>query len=185
MCDRIYNGGPDKLRSPERLKRLEIESVVAMCRSNDKTGKLLDIGTGSGVFAEAFFNSGLEVSGIDINSGLLEVAKIHLPQSNFQIAPAEDIPFDDNSFDTTFFGLVFHEVADYKKALSEAFRVSQHNTYILEWQYKTEEFGPPINHRLNAEFINNLSLEIGFVKCTEQLLTNLVQIGRASCRERV
>ena len=93
---------------------------------------------------------------------MIEAAKQYVPDGEFHIAPAEKIPFKDNSFDMTFFGVVFHEVDDFSKALKEAFRVSVLGTNILEWDYKQEDYGPPIEHRLKAEFIKKLSDEIGY-----------------------
>ena len=174
MNERIYNGGIDRLRSPERVERLEIDKVVNLCLLGSKIKTLLDIGTGSGLFAEAFSRSKITVAGIDINNDMIESAKIHLPNSTFFVAPSENIPSDANSFDATFFGLVFHEVTDYKKSLEEAFRISRFYTYILEWQYKTEDFGPPIEHRLKQEFIEELGLSVGYKKFTGILLNSLV-----------
>jgi ubiquinone/menaquinone biosynthesis C-methylase UbiE len=174
MNERIYNSGKDKLRMPERIERLEVEKVVNLCLQDPDNKTLLDIGTGTGVFAEAFDKAGLTVSGIDLNEEMIQTAKFYLPKTEFIIAKAEDIPFEDDRFDASFFGLVFHEVSDYKKALSEAFRVSRSNTFILEWKYKTEDFGPPLEHRLKPEFIKNLAHEIGYKTFLEIPLTNLV-----------
>jgi SAM-dependent methyltransferase len=73
---------------------------------------MLDIGTGSGVFAEEFFKRSLSVAGIDLNPGMVEIAKGYVPEGEFKIAKAEEIPFKDKSFDLVFMGLVFHEVDD-------------------------------------------------------------------------
>jgi hypothetical protein len=32
----------------------------------------------------------------------------------------------------------------------------------LEWQYKHEEFGPPLKHRLKEEFIRDLAISTGY-----------------------
>lgn len=123
---------------------------------------LLDIGTGSGLFAEAFYNTGISVSGVDIRRDMIDAAKRHIPGSEFLVAPAEAFPFMDGSFDSTFFGVVFHEVSDCTKALRQAHRVARRCTYILEWPYKHEEFGPPLEHRLTGEYLRNLSLSTGY-----------------------
>ncbi|HSD64061.1 MAG TPA: class I SAM-dependent methyltransferase, partial [Ignavibacteriaceae bacterium] len=125
--DRIYNRGIDRLRSSERIERLEVDRVVKLClKENIKS--VLDIGTGSGLFAEAFHKAGMKVAGIDSNPAMIEAAKQYIIDCEFHISPAEEIPFKDNSFDLTFFGVVFHEVNDYSKAMKEAFRVSVYGT---------------------------------------------------------
>ena len=172
--DRIYDKSIDRLRSDERVSRLEINKVIDYCLKGSKLNSILDVGTGSGLFAEAFASKGIIVSGIDLNEKMIDEAKIYLPESEFKVGVAEAIPYDKDSFDASFYGLVFHEVSDYKKALSEAYRVSHFYTFLLEWKFKVEEFGPPIEHRLKSEFIKNLSNESGYKKFTEIPLANLV-----------
>ena len=65
--------------------------------------KILDIGTGTGALARNFSKNGSVVSGTDISSTQIELAekltgKANL-EINFHTAPAEEQPFDDNSFD--------------------------------------------------------------------------------------
>jgi len=144
------------------MNRLEVEKVVRLCLQDMDGKTLLDIGTGSAVFAEAFQKAGVSAGGVDINTEMIDAARRHMPEGEFIVAPAEELPFADGSFDATFFGVVFHEVSDYTKALHEAHRISRCCTFILEWQYKQEEFGPPIEHRLKEEFIRDLSLSTGY-----------------------
>lgn len=156
MNERIYNQSPENLRRAERIERLQVDKVVNLCLKDIKINSILDIGTGSGLFAEAFFNRNIKVSGIDINSEMIKSARKFLPKCNFVIAKAEKLPFKKNEFDATFFGLSFHELEDFDKALSEAFRVSKKAIFILEWKYKQENFGPPKKHRIKPSFLKNL-----------------------------
>ena len=162
MNDRVYNNSIERLRSPERVARLEVERVVNLCLKNESIKSVLDIGTGSGLFAEAFYKRNIKVVGVDLNSDMIEAAKRILPLCEFNISAAEELPFADKSFDMIFFGVVFHEVNDYKRALEEANRLSMKSVSILEWFYKTEEYGPQIEHRLSEDFIRNMAEEIGF-----------------------
>lgn len=159
--ERVYNRGVDRLRSPERIERLEVDRVVSLCLDHN-IKSVLDIGTGSAVFAEAFHKRGVKVAGIDANPEMIEAAEQYVTEATFQIAPAEKIPFEENSFDMTFFGVVFHEVDDYSIALNEAFRVSALGTSILEWDYRQEDFGPPLEHRIKPDFIKKLADKIGY-----------------------
>ncbi|NLO18622.1 MAG: class I SAM-dependent methyltransferase [Ignavibacteria bacterium] len=174
MNERVYGGAAHRLRREERLGRLEIEKVVELCTEKREINSLLDVGTGTGLFAEAFNNNEIAVSGVDLNAEFIELAKQYLPQSNLQIAYAEQLPFKDNSFDAAFFGLAFHEVDDFEKAMEEAYRVASKYAFILEWQYKEQEIGPPFSHRLKPDFISELAKKAGFSKIQEQKLTHLV-----------
>ncbi|MHB8578288.1 MAG: class I SAM-dependent methyltransferase [Ignavibacteriaceae bacterium] len=172
--DRVFNQGADRLRTPERVERLEIERVVNSSLEGKKIQSVLDIGTGSGLFAEAFQQRKLKIAGVDSNQSMVDAAKEFLPDSAIQVAPAEALPFNDNSFDLTFFGVVFHEVDNYQKAMKEAHRVSAVRTAILEWDYKEEDFGPPIEHRLRSEFVKNLAEEAGYTNFQSIKLKSLV-----------
>ncbi|MEI6088882.1 MAG: methyltransferase domain-containing protein [bacterium] len=174
MNERIYNNPIDKLRSPERMARLELGKVIEFCLKDNSIQTILDIGTGSGIFAEAFNNEGIEATGIDINEDMLSAARKFAPMSDFVIGSAEKIPFADKSFDAAFMGMVFHEVSDYKASLLEAKRVTKKFTFILEWKFKTEDYSPPLEHRLTPEFIKNLAKEVGFKAVSEYQLSNLV-----------
>ncbi len=174
MNDRVYNNGIDRLRSPERVARLEVDRVVDLCLNDVTIKSVLDVGTGSGLFAEAFHNKKIKVAGVDVNPDMIEAFKKILPDSESQISPAEKLPFNDKSFDMVFYGVVFHEVNNYIKALEEAKRVASNTAVLLEWSYKTEDFGPPLEHRLSEEFIKNLAKEVGFARVEVTPLKSLV-----------
>lgn len=174
MHEKIYNQTPDKLRESERLERLEVKKVCNLCLEERAIKSLLDIGTGTGIFAECFNNAGIKVTGIDLNPEYLKEAKSFVPEAEFIIASAENIPYLDNSFDATFFGLVLHEVDNPKTALSEAYRVTRKTTFVLEWKYVTQDFGPPIEHRLPGSKIVTLAEETNYKECQIIELKNLL-----------
>ncbi|MFH0734015.1 MAG: class I SAM-dependent methyltransferase [bacterium] len=173
MNERVFTHNVDRLRNPERKERLEVKHVVDLLFDNQTIHSVLDIGTGSGLFAEEFNKRNIIVSGIDLQPEMIELAKGYLPECKFEVAAAEDIPFENESFDIAFFGLVFHEVDDYTKALTEAKRVAVKEVAVLEWNYKTEETGPPLEHRINPDFIEQLSIIIGFKQFEAVVLKNL------------
>ena len=160
MNDRVFNQSADRLKTPERIEKLEVAKVVDLCLEADSIKSVIDIGTGSGLFAEEFSDKGLKTAGVDLNENMLEEAKKYVSNGTFKLGKAEKIPFENDEFDLAIFGLVFHEVDDYKKSLEEAGRVASKRIAILEWNYKDEEFGPPLKHRLKEEFILNLCQEL-------------------------
>ncbi len=152
----------ERLRSPERLERMEVERVVDLAIAGAPIHSVLDIGTGTGVFAEGFAQHGLAVTGIDVNPEMLDAARTFLPGGDFRLATAEDLPFPDETFDMAFLGLVLHETDDLLKALQEAYRVSKNRVMILEWPYSQQDFGPGIEERLRPEYVETLSKQAGF-----------------------
>jgi ubiquinone/menaquinone biosynthesis C-methylase UbiE len=162
--ERRFHGGPERLRSPERLAMMEPARVAVLSEEGLAVREMLDIGTGTGVFAEAFIERGISATGVDVNAELLGLARELVPAGRFVEAPAERLPFPDCSFDLAFFGLVLHETDDPLAALKEARRVARGRVSILEWVYRDESQGPPLAHRMKPETIEALAASAGFSK---------------------
>lgn len=176
MNERVFNKEIERLRDPSRLKILEIERVVDL--SNDMNSfeniSVLDVGTGTGVFAEAFAKRNCKVAGIDINYIMVEEAKRIVPTGNFQLGSAEKIPFDKSTFDIVFLGGVLHETDNLLQALTEARRVAKKRAVALEWPYVNSEIGPPLTHRLKSEEIIFNANQAGFKQIEMIALQHLV-----------
>jgi ubiquinone/menaquinone biosynthesis C-methylase UbiE len=181
--ERRFQGGPDRLRSAERLALMEVPRVVALSREGLTVQAMLDVGTGTGLFAGAFAELGIAVTGIDVNAQLLASARELVHAGLFLEAPAELLPFPDLSFDLVFLGLVLHETDDALAALKEARRVSRARVAILEWPYREGPGGPPLEHRLKEEDIAGLARAAGFPKPETIHLLNL-DLHRLDARAR-
>lgn len=173
LHERRFHGEADGLRSAKRLALLEVERVVSLSMEGLSLNNVLDVGTGTGIFAEAFSKAGLRVSGIDTNAELLSKAQGYLPAGKFQQAPAEKIPFQNASFDLVFLGHVLHETDDALQALKEARRVARMRASILEWPYRADESGPPLEHRLRPDLIEYLADQSGFRKVERIQLSHM------------
>jgi ubiquinone/menaquinone biosynthesis C-methylase UbiE len=124
----------------------------------------LDVGTGSGLFAEAFAAAGLAVTGIDTNPDMLLAAREFVPSARMVQATFEELPFDDASFDIVFLGHVLHETDDLLQALEEARRVARLRVCVLEWPFIGEEQGPPLHHRLDPDDVLLAAAASGFTQ---------------------
>jgi ubiquinone/menaquinone biosynthesis C-methylase UbiE len=160
--ERRFHGTADRLRATDRILRLDVPRVVTLSLDGLATANVLDVGTGTGVFAEAFVASGMSVTGIDTNAELLTIAAEFAPAAQFREAAAEEIPFPDGSFDLVFLGHVLHEADDPLAALREARRVARQRVAILEWPYRDELHGPPLAHRLSPATVTDLAARAGF-----------------------
>jgi ubiquinone/menaquinone biosynthesis C-methylase UbiE len=174
MHEKLYDGGIERLRSPERVARLEIERVVTLSLEGADIKSVLDVGVGSGLFAEAFSQQGLEIAGVDVDPEMIIAAKQFVPKGDFRASPAEALPYLNASFDLVFLGLVLHESDEPLKVLKEARRVSRQRICILEWAYQEEEFGPPLAHRQNPNKIAEMARQLGFTNLESIPLTHLV-----------
>jgi ubiquinone/menaquinone biosynthesis C-methylase UbiE len=178
LNERRFSGDIERLRLPERLERMEVTRVVDLCLQGlaapEKSPlSVLDVGVGSGVFAEAFAARGLQVAGVDVNPEMIPAAQAYVPQGDFHQAPAEAVPFPDAAFDLVFLGLVFHETDDALKALQEARRLARQRAAILDWPYEEQPFGPPLAHRVQPEALQALAHQAGFRSTTALRLANL------------
>lgn len=175
MHERRFNQEIEWLRDPERVAHLEVERVVKLALGDLKNiHTVLDIGTGSGLFAEQFAAKGLQVTGLDANPDMLSAAQQFVPSGTFREGVAEKLPFQDGVFDLVFMGLLLHETDDIEAALKEAHRVSLKRLAILEWPDEDQSFGPPREHRLSYEKIALLAEQTGFKEVNPMRLDNMV-----------
>ncbi|MBN1771266.1 MAG: methyltransferase domain-containing protein [Deltaproteobacteria bacterium] len=162
--DRPYAGTAARLRRPERLVWLEIDRVVPLCLEGLDVATVLDVGTGGGLFAEAFAARGLTVAGCDVNEELLEAARAAVPQAAFLACTAEELPYDDSSFDLVFLGGVLHEIHDVDRSLVQARRVARARVAVEEWPYREDPHAPPLGHQLPPERVEEAAHRAGFRK---------------------
>jgi ubiquinone/menaquinone biosynthesis C-methylase UbiE len=174
MHEKRFNRAIERLRDPDRVQRLEVAQVVDQALLGGKVRSVLDVGTGTGLFAEEFATHGLQVSGLDANPEMLPVAAEFVKTGNFKEGIAEALPFEDDAFDLVFMGLVFHEADDQAKAMQEAYRVARHRLAVLEWPYREQEFGPGLEERLTAARMAEFGAEAGFISIETIEFKNLV-----------
>lgn len=181
MHERRFNREIERLRDPERIAWLEVERVVNLTLEElGGVKKVLDVGTGSGVFAEQFAARDLLVSGVDVNPEMLLAARQYVPAGVFNEGTAEKLPYADGAFDVVFMGLLLHETDDLLSALREARRTGIMRTAVLEWPDEEQSFGPPREHRLTADKVETAARQAGF-KRVEQLKLEQLVLYRLDC----
>jgi ubiquinone/menaquinone biosynthesis C-methylase UbiE len=164
MNEKVFHGQPDRLRDPKRVEMLDLPSVVSASVEGLVPDSLLDVGTGTGLFAEAFVKSIPTIAGIDISEAMITEAKRLVPTADFKNGSVENIPYNSSSFDIVFLGHVLHESDDPVKALTEAHRVARKRVAVLEWPYAEEPMVPPLAHRLSRETVEKSAIAAGFQK---------------------
>ncbi|MGA2504042.1 MAG: class I SAM-dependent methyltransferase [Anaerolineales bacterium] len=174
MNEKRFDEDIARLRNPERLARLDLEWVVSLCLESANIKSLLDVGTGTGVFAQEFSKRGVTIFGVDVNHEMLPAARTYVPFGKFLVAAAEKLPYADASFDLVFMGLLLHESDEQVQVLREAHRVARIRVGILEWAYREEDFGAPLVQRLAPKILIKMAREAGFNKIEEIALTKLV-----------
>jgi SAM-dependent methyltransferase len=96
---------------------------------------ILELATGSGNLSD-FLSNDIKYSGIDISNGLLKIAHKRFRRKNFNdlrlyLCSADNIPFEDNSFDICICNLSLNFFNDVKTVINEIKRVLKNNgTFI-------------------------------------------------------
>ena len=89
---------------------------------------VLDVGIGSGIATQMLAESGAKVTGVDLTDWAVETTRRRLEafglQADVRQADAEQLPFEDASFDLVFSWGVIHHSSDMDRALSELVRVT-------------------------------------------------------------
>jgi len=82
--------------------------------------RILDVGCGVGMYVRHFREFSDDVYGVDIDDEKVEIASRTLP--NIYEAPAENLPFPDESFDVIMLHEVIEHVQDDRRSIQEAVR---------------------------------------------------------------
>jgi len=86
--------------------------------------KVLCLGCGSGEEVEMIkMHGATKIVGIDISEELIQHAKGKFPDCEFHIMSADNLNFENSSFDFVFSSLVMHYFKDWTKVLGEVYRV--------------------------------------------------------------
>lgn len=90
--------------------------------------KVLEIGVGAGTDFVQWVRAGAQAYGIDltqaaINHTMLQLRHYGLTSKQLKVADAEELPYEDNTFDLVYSWGALHHTPDIKKAIGEAIRV--------------------------------------------------------------
>ena len=92
------------------------------------------MGCGSGLFLSFLKDYSREVSGVDFSEKMIEIANDLIPDGNFFVSPANNLPFENIKFDKIIAYSVFHYFKNFKytlKVLNELIRVCKPGGNIL------------------------------------------------------
>jgi len=112
-------------------------------------GRILDVATGTGDVAleiAARTPSSVSITGIDFSGEMVELGKQKVAASsyagriNMQVAPCEDIPFADDSFDSITIAFGIRNVVDRSQGLKEMYRVLKPGGRVVILEFSTPRF---------------------------------------------
>jgi SAM-dependent methyltransferase len=106
--------------------------------------KVLDVGCGPGVFTAHYSRAGAQVIGIDFSEEMIRTAKDQFPGIDFRVADAEQLPFDDSTFDLVVAVHVVHHLARPRVVFASLCRVTKrggHFAFTIPDQLRQASFG--------------------------------------------
>jgi SAM-dependent methyltransferase len=86
--------------------------------------RVLDVGSGPGALTAELVRRGVDVSAVDPSAQFVAAMRERYPDVDTEQAGAEELPFDDASFDAALAQLVVHFMADPVGGISEMARVT-------------------------------------------------------------
>ena len=106
-------------------RMLEVARALVELVELSEGRRVLDVGTGTGVAAQAASESDARVVGIDPSTGMLVVGHRERPSLIFLAANAIDLPFRDGTFDAVTGNFVLSHFRRYDTALFDLLRVTK------------------------------------------------------------
>ncbi|RLC05926.1 MAG: class I SAM-dependent methyltransferase [Deltaproteobacteria bacterium] len=143
---------------------LEIKLMMDLL-SPVKGQRILDIGCGTGLSLEPLLDKGLNLTGIDPSLYMLDLASKRLgDQVDLHRGVAEELPFEDNEFDCTFFFTSLEFTDRPAKAIEEACRVAKDTVIICVLNRYA-----PLNmlRRFKSFFVPNIYTQVHFFSIWE------------------
>lgn len=110
----------------------DLESCLMLQMLKPVKGEsILDIGCGTGLSLVHFLETGLQVTGLDPSPYMLDIALQKVGnKADLYRGIAEDLPFEDNSFNYACLITTLEFVDNPEKALREAFRVAKDRVFL-------------------------------------------------------
>lgn len=146
-----------RLESQERREKIN-PSVLADAMGLEGGEVILDLGCGTGYFAEVFAPRCGKLIGVDISDEMLNVFRgkesfKKLTNVELKVGKADDIPIDDDSCDLVVHVNLLHEIKDVEKFHNEIKRVLKPGgrIFVVDWQAWDTGMGPPVDHRVPEE----------------------------------
>ena len=131
VINRIVSFGSDKLWREKAIKK-----TLSFIKNNPK---VLDVACGSGDMIEVWKKYTDDVTGLDPSAGMLEIAKKRFPDVKFYQGLAQNLPFEDNTFDAVSISFGIRNVVEIQKAIDEFARVLKKDGVLLILEFTKPE----------------------------------------------
>lgn len=153
--------------------------VRALVKELGKGKAVLDIGVGTGRFAEPLQRNGIKVVGIDISHEMVQKAKEkgveHLLRSDVCF-----LPFRDQCFDAALSVHVLHLISDWQTALGEICRVTKNSLFSVI----TKPFRNPVSQAYE-ESARKRGYNVRHIGLGERELSEIIEPNKSTLATRM
>jgi putative AdoMet-dependent methyltransferase len=110
---------------------ISLETASQVCNISNGF-QVLDLGIGTGKFAQLFEDQGARISGIDLSEVMINECRVLHPDYDLRLGTFQQVPYQDNTFDAVVSSFCFHEVppAERHAACHEVYRVIRQGGYF-------------------------------------------------------
>lgn len=162
----VYNQEPH-FRPENQVK---VKKRIAQLQKQINAKTLLDVGCGTGFILNIANDLFEELYGVDITQAMLDKVDISSGKIKLYNTLAQELPFDNNSFDMASSYAFLHHLDDYKEVLKEVFRVLKTGgIYYIDLE-PNKFFWEAIStlNQSNKAYSNIVQKEINAVLYTDQ-----------------
>lgn len=171
MADKFDPNNRNKLENEDRKRLLSPKNTLEIL-GYQTDDSMADIGCGIGLFtfqAAEIGGENAKIYAIDISELMLSEVKKRAKMAGYKnIVPLKsdeyDFKLENESVDFVLICTVLHEIEDKARFLKEASRICRKDGKIsvIEFNETKTDFGPPLQHRIKREDVNELLSDSGF-----------------------
>ncbi len=131
IVNRIVSFGNDKIWREKAIKEV--------LKFSNPNPKVLDVACGSGDMIEVWRKYTNDITGLDPSIGMLEIAKKRFKDVDFYQGLAQDLPFENQTFECISISFGIRNVVEIDKAIDEFARVLKKNGILLILEFTKPE----------------------------------------------
>lgn len=122
------------------LRPLEAYEIFTSIIDPEKDSKHLDIACGLGLLLKAVSSKTSNIYGIDLSDQAIKMASEYIPEANLSQGNAEELPYEDRTFDSISCIGSLERMLDREKVLKEQRRVGKGNAKFCYMVRNSEHF---------------------------------------------
>ena len=141
------------------------------CKKEDL---ILDVGCGTGNYTTEISKNGFEITGLEPSKTMVEQAKSKNPDIQWILGNAENLPFENESFNVVMATLTIHHWQNLEKGFSEIFRVLKDDGTFLIFTSTSEQMK---NYWLNHYFPEMMQKSVAQMPSFSIIKEGLEKVG--------